>query len=53
MSLIKALTERYGGRIWIENRVKDDYKQGSIFKLLLKKAELAVNDAVYGFGAHC
>jgi PAS domain S-box-containing protein len=53
MTIIKALVERYGGRVWIENRVPDDYKQGSIFKIVLRKGELPVGDVVYGFGARC
>jgi PAS domain S-box-containing protein len=53
LSIINALIERYGGRLWIENRVKDDYRQGSIFKLLLKKTEIPMGQTIYGFGAHC
>lgn len=37
LSLVKALVDRYGGRIWIENRVYDDYTRGSVFTVLLPK----------------
>lgn len=35
LSIVKSLMDRYHGRIWIENRVYDDYTRGSIFNLLL------------------
>lgn len=35
LSLVKALVERYGGKIWVENRVYDDYTRGSVFSFLL------------------
>jgi len=35
LSLVKALVERYGGEIWVENRVYDDYTRGSVFSFLL------------------
>jgi PAS domain S-box-containing protein len=53
LSIVKALVERYNGRIWVENRVENDHKQGSIFKILLKKGELPSSQTVYGFGARC
>jgi len=37
LSLVKALVDRYSGRIWIENRVYDDYTRGSVFTVLLPK----------------
>jgi len=37
LSIVKALVDRYGGRIWVENRVYDDYTRGSAFNLLLKR----------------
>ncbi|UCH89840.1 MAG: PAS domain S-box protein [Thermoplasmata archaeon] len=53
MSIIKNLVDRYGGRVWIENRVQNDYKKGSVFKVLLKKGKLPVSSLVYGCGALC
>lgn len=37
LRLVKALVDRYGGKIWIENRVYDDYTRGSVFTVLLPK----------------
>ena len=37
LSLVKALVDRYEGKIWIENREYDDYTRGSIFTVLLPK----------------
>jgi len=38
LSIVSSLIERYGGRIWMENRVYDDYSRGSVFNILLPKA---------------
>lgn len=35
LSIVKSLMERYHGKIWIENRVYDDYTRGSVFNILL------------------
>jgi len=53
LSIINALIERYGGKLWVENRVPDDYTKGSVFKLLLKKAPLSMDSVSYGTGARC
>lgn len=37
LSIVKALVDRYGGRIWVENRVYEDYTRGSAFNVLLRK----------------
>lgn len=37
LSLVKEIIEGYNGRIWVENRIKDDYTKGSNFILLLKE----------------
>ena len=37
LSLVKKIITSYGGKIWIENRVKGDYTKGSNFIVLLKK----------------
>jgi len=37
LSIVKALVERYGGKIWVENRVYEDSTRGSVFNVLLKK----------------
>jgi len=38
LSLVNEIISEYGGEIWAENRVKDDYTQGTNLILLLKKA---------------
>jgi signal transduction histidine kinase/uncharacterized protein YigA (DUF484 family) len=35
LSIVKALMDRYKGKVWIENRVYEDFSRGSIFNLLL------------------
>ncbi len=37
LSLVKKIITSYGGKIWIENRVKGDYTKGSNFIVMLKK----------------
>lgn len=36
LSLVNAIINGYNGEIWVENRVKDDYTQGSKFIILLE-----------------
>jgi signal transduction histidine kinase len=38
LSIVKSLLDRYGGRIWAENRIRDDFTRGSVFIILLPKA---------------
>ncbi len=38
LSLVKKITESYNGVIWVEDRVKGDYTQGSNFVILLQEA---------------
>ena len=35
LSLVKKIIKSYNGKIWVENRVKDDHSQGSNFILLI------------------
>jgi signal transduction histidine kinase len=35
LSLVKKIVESFNGEIWVQNRVKDDYEQGSNFVLLI------------------
>jgi PAS domain S-box-containing protein len=39
LTIVKSLVLKYGGKIWIENRVPADYRQGTKFVLLLPKME--------------
>jgi signal transduction histidine kinase len=36
LSLVNAIINGYNGNIWVENRVKNDYTQGSKFIILLE-----------------
>lgn len=38
LSVVGALTDRYGGKVWVEDRVSGDYTKGSVFNVLLPKA---------------
>ena len=35
LTLVKTIMDSYNGKIWIEDRVKGDYTQGSNFILLI------------------
>ena len=35
LSLVKKIIDLYHGDIWVEDRVKGDYKQGSKFVVLI------------------
>ncbi len=37
LSLVKEIINGYNGRVWVENRVKEDFTQGSNFIVLLKE----------------
>ncbi|MGQ9722539.1 MAG: sensor histidine kinase [Candidatus Jordarchaeum sp.] len=39
LSLVKKIVDKYGGKIWVEDRIKGDYKKGSNFIILLKEAQ--------------
>jgi signal transduction histidine kinase len=38
LSLVKKLVESYHGKIWVEDRVKENHKKGSKFIILIKEA---------------
>ncbi|MHA2131556.1 MAG: ATP-binding protein, partial [Promethearchaeota archaeon] len=38
LTLVKKIIESYKGEIWVEDKVKDDYTQGSNFVFLIPKA---------------
>jgi len=40
LHIAKTLVDSYRGRIWVEDRVKGDRSQGSVFKILLPKSQL-------------
>jgi len=35
LSLVKKIIKSYNGKIWVENRIKNDYEQGSNFVILI------------------
>ncbi len=47
LSLVKKILESYGGKIWIEDRVKGDYSKGSNFVILIPIAKRQVTKEVY------
>jgi len=38
LSIVKSIVDKYGGRIWVEDRVKGDFTKGTVFKIVLPKA---------------
>ncbi|MEM4262804.1 MAG: GAF domain-containing protein [Thermoplasmata archaeon] len=44
LTIVKNLVIKYGGRIWIENRVSSDYRKGTKFVLLLPKAKPLIEE---------
>ncbi|MGD0818285.1 MAG: ATP-binding protein [Methanomassiliicoccales archaeon] len=37
LSVVNALAERYGGRVWVDNRENGDFTKGSIFSLIIPR----------------
>ena len=37
LSVVGALCDRYGGRVWAEDRIPGDYSKGSVFTVLMPK----------------
>jgi len=35
LSLVKKIVESFKGEIWVQDRIKDDYEQGSNFVMLI------------------
>ena len=44
--IIQTLVQRYGGEVWLENRIKGDYTQGTVVKVELKKADTPIFEFV-------
>ena len=38
LSIVSTIVEKMQGRIWVEDRVRGDFSQGSVFKVMLPKA---------------
>lgn len=39
LHIVKTLAKRYGGKVWVEDRVRGDHAQGSVFKVQLPALE--------------
>jgi len=39
LSIVSAAVAKYGGRIWVEDRVKGDFSKGTVFKIMLPKSK--------------
>lgn len=39
LSIVSAMVDKYGGDIWVEDRVRNDYSKGAVFRIMLPKAE--------------
>jgi signal transduction histidine kinase len=42
--LVKTLVDDFRGRVWVEDRVPGDYKQGSRFVIMLPAAKVSDGD---------
>jgi PAS domain S-box-containing protein len=42
LSIVRTIVDRFDGKIWVEDRVKGDFSKGTVFKILLPKAESPV-----------
>ncbi len=38
LSIVSSIVSKYGGRIWVEDRVPGDFSKGTVFKISLPKA---------------
>lgn len=45
LSIVGAVVEKVGGRIWVEDRIKGDFSKGTVFKIALPKANPPVQKA--------
>ena len=39
LSIVKTLVERYKGKIWVGDRVYEDYKQGTVFGMIFPASQ--------------
>lgn len=38
LSIVRSIVDKFGGRIWVEDRIKGDFTKGTVFKIVLPKA---------------
>ena len=41
LSIVSTMVDKFGGKIWVEDRILGDHTKGAVFKMLLPKADLA------------
>jgi len=39
LSIVSAIVRKFGGRIWVEDRMKGDPSKGTVFKIMLPKCK--------------
>ncbi len=39
LSIVSSIVQKFGGRIWVEDRVKGDASKGTVFKIMLPKCK--------------
>ena len=39
LSIVSAIVKKFGGRIWVEDRIKGDASKGTVFKIMLPKCK--------------
>ena len=39
LSIVSAMVDKFGGTIWVEDRVKGDFSKGAVFRIMMPKAE--------------
>ncbi|MCJ7606598.1 MAG: HAMP domain-containing histidine kinase, partial [Thermoplasmata archaeon] len=42
LSIVRTIVDKFGGNIWVEDRVKDDYTKGSVFMMSFPQAPAPV-----------
>jgi PAS domain S-box-containing protein len=50
LSIVRNLTRKYNGRVWVENRVPEDFRKGSRFIILLPKIDIPAPPELAGEG---
>jgi signal transduction histidine kinase len=43
LSIVSAVVDKVGGRIWVEDRIKGDFSRGTVFRIALPKANPPAN----------
>jgi len=41
LSIVSSIVSKFGGRIWVEDRVQGDFAKGTVFKISLPKATIS------------